>query len=149
MIPLLLKRVNVLNHIDFLFSYRFASIRNKIESVGLHLLPLRSDSDYFQDGIVVDNGFAFIAIRYGIVMLMMVGILVYCLAKEHEDHPFVLCAIIIVSLVNFIDNDIFDYCCLPFVLIALKNTCVLIGKRATRRIPCFCGSKEPRVIKEE
>lgn len=127
-IPLLLHRIPILNIVDYINSYRFSSIKAKLDVLGVSIFPKMTNDQYFKDLIVVDNGYAFIAIRYGLIVLLFLALLVYSLGKTYKNNTFVLCVIIIVSLANLIDNDIFDYCCLPFIIIGLKSVVTNVRK---------------------
>lgn len=107
--------------IDSVFSGRFRLGVLKIRTVGIHFITFLSNKDYFKDGIVLDNGYIYLALRYGVGILIFLGIVNYLLVKDNEKNYFVLVCILIVFIANLIDNDLADYCFLPFLLIAFEK----------------------------
>lgn len=124
-IPLLLEKVAVFRILDHLFSYRFTYIANMIQNLGISLIPKMTNATYFGKEIVIDNGFAFLTIRYGILMIIFLSVLIYCVAKKYKNNTFVLFLIIVVACSNLIDNDLIDYSVLPYLIISEK--CVIEG----------------------
>lgn len=131
-IPLLLKKIKFLSVVDYWFSYRFSNILSKIKINGLHLFPQMSNELYFADKIVVDNGYAFVAIRYGLIVSIFLCIGVMIIAKYYKKNIFVLTMIVLVALENIVDNDIIDYSCLPYLIIIEK--CVIMGIKKRKRL---------------
>lgn len=119
-IPIFLKKSRFLNLIDFILSYRFTYIAAKIQHLGLNLFPKMTNEEYFADKIVIDNGYAFVTIRYGLLMLIILSMLVASIAHRYRNNTYVLIVILLITALNFVDNDIFDYSCLPFVIIGIK-----------------------------
>ncbi len=130
-IALLLNKYSVLKKIDFICSYRFTYISMKIQKLGLSLLPAMTTNEYFKDEVVIDNGYAYVAIRYGIVMIIILSIIVCGLVKKYKNNSLVLGVIILVVIQNLIDNDLLDYSCLPFLILGLKN---IVGEKKYGRI---------------
>ena len=54
------------------------------------------------------------------MVLIFLSAIIYCIANKYSDNTFVLILIIIVACINFIDNDIIDYSCLPYLIIGEK-----------------------------
>lgn len=131
-LPLMLKKIKLLSVIDYLFSYRLSYTLMKIETNGLHLLPQMSNEVYFADKIVVDNGYAFVAIRYGLIVSILLCIGVIAAAKYYKKNMFALMMIILVTLENVVDNDIIDYSCLPYLIIIEK--CVIMGIKDRKKL---------------
>lgn len=119
-VPLLMDHIVFFQKLDFILSYRFTAIYKIIQTGGIHLITQMTNEMYFDNKIVIDNGYAFLAIRYGIVMLIFLSVITYCIANKYRDNTFVLILIIIVACINFIDNDIIDYSCLPYLIIGEK-----------------------------
>lgn len=126
-IPLSLDNSSLLRHIDFLLSYRFTYIADMIRKLGIGLIPKMSNDMYFNNEIVIDNGYAFITLRYGILVAILFSVLIYNMAKTYKDDSYVLFAIIVVAVCNLIDNDLIDYSVLPYLIIAEK--CTIEGYR--------------------
>lgn len=104
--------------VDSIFSGRFRLGIFKIRAVGIHFITFLSNKEYFRDGIVLDNGYIYVALRYGICILLFFVIINYLLVKKNKDNYYALVVIFIVFIANLIDNDLADYCFLPFILIA-------------------------------
>ena len=119
-VPLLMDHIVFFQKLDFILSYRFTAIYKIIQTGGIHLITQMTNEMYFDNKIVIDNGYAFLAIRYGIVMLIFLSVIIYCIANKYRDNTFVLILVIIVACINFIDNDIIDYSCLPYLIIGEK-----------------------------
>lgn len=124
-VPLLIERSKIFSTIDYIFSFRFTYILMKIKSDGLYLLPRMTNEMFFSNGIVIDNGYAFIVLRYGLLIAILLGMAVFITAKHYKDNTFVLIVITLVAIENIIDNDIVDYSCLPYLIIIEK--CVIDG----------------------
>lgn len=131
-IPLLVEHIKLLNILDYILSYRFTAIAKIIQIEGIHLITSITNEAYFSNEIVIDNGYAFLAIRYGIIILLFLSGIVYLIAKRYRDNTFALILIIVVSCVNFIDNDIIDYSCLPYLIIGEK--CIIESFKRRNKI---------------
>ena len=126
-IPLMLDKVVAFRKLDYVFSYRFTSIASMIQNLGISLIPKMTNKTYFENEIVIDNGYAFLIIRYGVLMIIFLSILIYCVAKKYKNNTFVLFLIIVVACSNLIDNDLIDYSVLPYLIISEK--CLIEGLR--------------------
>ena len=126
-IPLMLDKVAFFRMLDYMLSYRFTYIANMIQNLGISLIPKMSNKAYFGNEIVIDNGYAFLIIRYGVLMIIFLSILIYCVAKKYKNNTFVLFLIIVVACSNLIDNDLIDYSVLPYLIISEK--CLIEGLR--------------------
>lgn len=126
-IPLLIDKVMIFKLFDFMLSYRFTYVARMIQNEGIHLITKMTNEMYFSNEIVIDNGYAFLVLRYGILIVAFLEIIVYFVAKKYKDNTFVLMLIIIVACSNLIDNDLIDYSCLPYLIISEK--CVIEGLR--------------------
>ena len=126
-IPLMLDKVAAFRMLDYVFSYRFTYISSMIQNLGISLIPKMTDKTYFENEVVIDNGYAFLIIRYGVLMIIFLSILIYCVAKKYKNNTFVLFLIIVVACSNLIDNDLIDYSVLPYLIISEK--CLIEGLR--------------------
>ena len=126
-IPLMLDEVTAFRTLDYMFSYRFTYIASMIQNWGISLIPKMTNKTYFGNEIVIDNGYAFLIIRYGVLMIIFLSILIYCVAKKYKNNTFVLFFIIVVACSNLIDNDLIDYSVLPYLIISEK--CLIEGLR--------------------
>ena len=126
-IPLMLDKVPAFRTLDYMLSYRFTYIASMIQNMGISLIPKMTNKTYFGNEIVIDNGYAFLIIRYGVLMIIFLSILIYCVAKKYKNNTFVLFLIIVVACSNLIDNDLIDYSVLPYLIISEK--CLIEGLR--------------------
>ena len=126
-IPLMLDKVVFFRMLDYMLSYRFTYIASMIQNLGISLIPKMTNKAYFENEIVIDNGYAFLIIRYGVLMIIFLSILIYCVAKKYKNNTFVLFLIIVVACSNLIDNDLIDYSVLPYLIISEK--CLIEGIR--------------------
>lgn len=131
MIFLLLKG-GIWNTIDNVFSGRFRLAIFKMRRIGIHLVNIMSNNDFISDNIlyvngktletiVLDNGYLYVMLRYGILVLIFYFIVAYLLARKNKENGCVLVAIIAVFVINFVDNDLVDYSFLPFILWAFND----------------------------
>lgn len=128
----LLLKGGVWNSIDFIFSGRFRLAIFKMRRVGIHLINLMRENDFINDNIsyvngqqintiVIDNGFLYILLRYGVLLLLFYFVIAYQLAKKNYSNRIVLLTIITVFVANFVDNDLVDYSFMPFIFWAFNN----------------------------
>lgn len=128
----LLLKGGVWNIVDTAFSGRFRLAIFKMRRVGIHLINIMSNSDFLNDNvvyvngktlntIVLDNGYLYVMLRYGILVLIFYFIVAYLLASKNKENGCVLGAIIAVFVINFVDNDLVDYSFLPFILWAFND----------------------------
>lgn len=128
----LLLKGGIWNTIDTFFSGRFRLSIFKMRRIGIHLINIMSNESFVKDNItyldgkyissiVLDNGYLYVMLRYGILILLVYWLIAYCLAKKNKGNACVLGALIAVFIVNFVDNDLVDYSFLPFILCAFNN----------------------------
>ena len=87
-IPLMLDKVAFFRILDFMLSYRFTYIASMIQNLGISLIPKMTNKAYFGNAIVIDNGYAFLIIRYGVLMIIFLSILIYCVAKKYKNNDY-------------------------------------------------------------
>lgn len=128
----LLLKGGIWNTIDTFFSGRFRLAIFKMRRIGIHLINIMSNESFVKDNItyldgkyissiVLDNGYLYVMLRYGILILLVYWLIAYCLAKKNKGNACVLGALIAVFIANFVDNDLVDYSFLPFILCAFNN----------------------------
>lgn len=117
----MLKESNWIQYIDKILSYRFEASARKYTLHGLHLIAVVDTDTFFSDGIILDNVYIFLALRYGIVVAVLFSLLFWYFAKKRGNDIYIAIVLIIIATTNFIDNDLLDYSCLPFMIIALKQ----------------------------
>lgn len=128
----LLLKGGIWNTIDTFFSGRFRLAIFKMRRIGIHLINIMSNESFVNDNItyldgkymssiVLDNGYLYVILRYGILIILGYFLIAYCLAKKNKGNACVLGALIAVFIANFVDNDLVDYSFLPFILCAFNN----------------------------
>ena len=128
----LLLKGGIWNTIDTFFSGRFRLAIFKMRRIGIHLINIMSNESFVNDNItyldgkymssiVLDNGYLYVILRYGILIILGYFLIAYCLAKKNKGNACVLGALIAVFIANFVDNDLVDYSFLPFILWAFNN----------------------------
>ena len=128
----LLLKGGIWNTIDTFFSGRFRLAIFKMRRIGLHLINIMSNESFVKDNttyvdgkdissIVLDNGYLYVILRYGILIILVYFLIAYCLAKKNKENACVLGALIAVFIANFVDNDLVDYSFLPFILWAFND----------------------------
>ena len=128
----LLLKGGIWNTIDDFFSGRFRLAIFKMRRIGLHLINIMSNESFVNDNItyvdgknmssiVLDNGYLYVLLRYGILILLIYFFIAYCLAKKNKGNACVLGALIAVFIANFVDNDLVDYSFFPFILLAFND----------------------------
>ena len=71
--------------------------------------------------VVLDNGYLYIILRYGILVLFFYFFIAYLLAQKNKKNICILGTIVMVFIANFVDNDLVDYSFLPFILWAFND----------------------------
>nr|WP_243431754.1 hypothetical protein [Clostridium botulinum] len=128
----LLLHGGIWNTIDSFFSGRFRLAIFKMRHVGLHLVNFMSNEDFTSDSvtyvngrvlenIVLDNGYIYVLLRYGVLFILFYVFISFTLAKKSKENMYELCVLLVVVVANFIDNDLADYSFLPFILFAFSN----------------------------
>lgn len=128
----LLLKGGIWNTIDDFFLGRFRLAIFKMRRIGLHLINIMSNESFVNDNItyvdgknmssiVLDNGYLYVLLRYGILILLIYFFIAYCLAKKNKGNACVLGALIAVFIANFVDNDLVDYSFFPFILWAFND----------------------------
>lgn len=128
----LLTKGGIWDKIDTLFSGRFRLAIYKAHRIGIHLINFMSNEAYFRDSvvyangvkldtIVLDNGYLYIMLRYGILAIIFYVIIGVLLSKKVKSNTILLISIIAVFIANFGDNDLVDYSFLPFILLAFNT----------------------------
>ena len=128
----LLLKGGIWNTIDSFFSGRFRLAIFKMRRIGIHLINIMSNEFFSRDNIVyvngqdistiaLDNGYLYIILRYGIIILLFYFVIAYLLARKNKESACVLGTLIAVFIANFVDNDLVDYSFLPFILWAFND----------------------------
>lgn len=131
----LLLKGGIYDVIDSYFSGRFRVAILKIRDVGLHFINLMTNAEFFKDNIVIDNGYLYVALRYGVVFLLFYFVVFYLLIKQANKSIYKLICIFVLILINFIDNDLVDYSFLPFIIMAFN-------KMSLQKLSSITGNSE-------
>lgn len=118
----LLAHGGIWDRVDYIFSGRFRAGVLKMRDVGLHWINFMSNKEFFSDGIVCDNGYIYILMRYGILSILFYFLISEKIVSKYKRDKFVLVVITVMFFANFIDNDLVDYLVLPFILIAFNSS---------------------------
>lgn len=116
-----LNQYAIFQTVDRLLSSRISAAFRKMERLGLHLITSFDTDTFFSDGVVVDSAYSFMVIRYGLLVAVFVALLIFVYAYRERKDLYSTLVILVIATANFIDNDIFDYLCLPLMLIAIKT----------------------------
>lgn len=111
----------LVNRIDLVFSNRFWAAFLKMKNVGFKIFNFNSNEFFYHDEIVLDNGYLFITMRYGLIALLAVNIISIVLIKRYKKQPYNILCIICVFSISFIDNLFLSYRFLPFMIFAFLN----------------------------
>lgn len=113
--------------INEFFSGRFAIAYHYIRKFGIHAINFMSGSKYAAGQVILDNGFLYTGIRYGLLFLVFYFWLFYRLGKRFENSFLLLTVLIVLSFANMVDNDLYSYGFLPFLMLA-------VGKQTNNKI---------------
>ncbi len=118
--------VELTNH---MVTGRFGIAYRQYKSMGLHIVNRMDWATYKEMRQVLDNGYLYIAMRYGLAYLPFYWVVPALFAKKNKKNVLALIVIIIISLTNFIDNDFNSYGYLPFILIAFNKNSILESEK--------------------
>ena len=105
--------------INRLFTGRFALAYHKLNAVGLHLINFMTGDIYSLSQIVVDNGYMYVILRYGLVFILFYIYIQYLICKKYDKLICIVFAI--TSVASMVDNDLFSYGFYPYILLAFNQ----------------------------
>ncbi|GEM_PF-404963 len=114
------KQYQLVYKLNLLFSGRFALAYLKMRNIGLHLINTINNEEYNYGDYVIDNGYLFIILRYGILFILFYMLIQYMICKKYNSK--VAFVFLITTVTSFIDNDLFSYGFLPYIFIAFQTT---------------------------
>lgn len=114
--------------IDLAFSNRFWSAFLKMKNVGLHVVTLSTNGQFYKDELVLDNGYLFLMMRYGFIVLCGLITVNYIIAKKYHKNARKLLCIASVFGIGFIDNLFLSYRFLPFLMFTFLNVRLTTNK---------------------
>lgn len=106
---------------DTIFTNRTYLGSTLYRMIGIHFINFMNSEDYFSNYIVIDNGYMFILLRYGIYAAVLFIILNRMIYKYYRDNINMLLIFIIIAAVNYTDNDFLSFGYLPFMIITINN----------------------------
>lgn len=119
------------NFMDKIFTNRTLLGAVAVDGYGFHILNFMKSEEYFNtrimvnstwwDGVVLDNGYLYISVRYGIAVLVLCLVIYNAVHKQHSKSMIDCSALIIVALVNFTDNDLLSYGFLPMMVVGVQH----------------------------
>ncbi len=111
--------LSIVYKINVLFSGRFALAYHKMNDVGLHIINFMSDDIFKQSQYVLDNGYMYVILRYGLAFMLFYIYIQYLICKKYDNRT---CFIFMVtSIACMVDNDLFSYGFLPYILLAFNQ----------------------------
>lgn len=112
----------VLYDINRMFTGRLALAYHQIHSTGLHIINLMDKNNFsLVDSFVLDSGYLYVAIHYGLLFTFVYSAFQIVLAKKYKYNAIALLALLVNTITNSIDNDLFSYNMLPFFVILAAN----------------------------
>ncbi len=134
-VPMILRSKGILMDFwykyDVIFTNRSLLASSALDAYGIHLLSHLKTADYVNTevlvdsrlgtGIVLDNGYIYLLIRYGILILLLMMLIYNALYKTTRDSIVLLTVLSVVMFVNMTDNDFLSYGFLPYMLIGIKG----------------------------
>lgn len=107
--------------INNLFSGRFAITYHQIKESGIYLISMLSKEEYELVARVLDNGYLYVATRYGILFLLFYIIIQRNILKKYSLDSIIHIVMICVALTNMVDNDFYSYGFLPIIALAFSD----------------------------
>lgn len=87
-----------------------------------HVLNI-SGFSVFRESVpyIIDSGYYYIILRYGYIMLLLLSVICYKLSRyfENKNNYYGMVAIVIISIMNFVDNSLTSYGYFPLLITGL------------------------------
>ncbi|MCI9572604.1 MAG: hypothetical protein HFH97_08340 [Lachnospiraceae bacterium] len=113
--------LNSIWQINKFFTGRFAIAYHQIEESGIYLINILSKEEYKLVARVLDNGYLFVVLRYGILFLLFYIIMQRNILKKYPFDTIIHIVMICVVITNMIDNDFYSYGFLPIIVLAFSD----------------------------
>lgn len=107
---------------DELLSGRIRLSYLMLQKTGIHLINFMPESEYIANRIILDNGYIYTIIRYGILFVIFYVCVQFRIYDQHDARLSFIFAI--ATLGCFFDNDFFSYGFFPYILIAFHKVSV-------------------------
>jgi len=112
---------SVAQFINKITTNRFSLAYRQYQVMGLHFINKMDWNTYSQNRLVIDNGYLFVALRYGLAFLPFYWVVHFLFGKKNRKNTLAMVVLIVVTLANFIDNDLVSYGFLPIILLAFNE----------------------------
>ena len=120
--------------INKIFTGRFGIAYRQYMRMGLHLFNKMDWASYKKMREVLDNGYLYVSMRYGLVYLSLYWVTHILFSRKNRNSNLALLVLIVLSLTNFIDNDLNSYGYIPFILIAFSKSPIIEKTEPTKYI---------------
>lgn len=107
--------------INKLVSGRFALGYHKMLAVGLHFFNVMDGEAYLDSEITVDSGYIYVALRYGLAFILFYALIQRNIFLKYKNEFVVVICFTTFVLTNIIDNDLFSYGFLPYIISAFSK----------------------------
>ncbi|MDU5913000.1 MAG: hypothetical protein E6Z21_01775 [Anaerococcus vaginalis] len=104
--------------IDLIFSSRFWAAFLKYSRLGIKLFNFSSNEFFYYDKLIIDNGYLFLLLRYGVIALVVINFISINLVMKSRNQIYRLICIINIFTIASIDNLFLSYRFLPFLIFA-------------------------------
>ena len=121
MIILLPKRIHSVYMLNQMFTGRFALSYLKMRDLGFHFISLLPGSAFSSSRYVIDSGYSYVLLKYGLLFTLFYVVLQAKLFNKYKHRKEIIFVYFGVTLTNFIDNDLFSYGFIPFILLAFSS----------------------------
>ena len=118
-ILMLLQGTNIafVHKINGLFSGRFGLAYTQMKETGLALINTMPRSMFG----VLDNGYLFVVLRYGVVYVVFYILMQYYLSAKYRGNLPALVVFSTAAIMNMVDNDLLSYGFLPLMVLAVSR----------------------------
>ncbi len=113
--------ISIVYRINQMFTGRFALAYLKSKDIGLHLVSLSSGGTFSSSEYTIDSGYSYVLLKYGLLFILFYVFLQFCIYKKYKNDKMMIIVFFAVTLTNFIDNDLFSYGFLPFIIFAFST----------------------------
>lgn len=111
--------LSIVYKINELFSGRFALSYHKMNDVGLHIINFMTFDMFKQSQYVLDNGYMYVILRYGLAFILFYICIQYLICKKYDNQTCFI--FMITSIACMVDNDLLSYGFLPYILLAFNR----------------------------
>ena len=105
---------------DF-FTGRFAIAYHQVLENGIYFISLVSKNEYALTARVLDNGYLYTALRYGVLFLVFYLVVQHNILKKYSSNGIIAIVMIALVFTNMVDNDLYSYGFLPIILLAFSK----------------------------